>query len=301
MKGGAWRAGPGAAGVVTLGVAGLRRAPDHASELLSQALLGEGFRVVELTPAEDWLRVRLDADGYEGWMRAWGAVPAGGEAKAGPEVGTEARVAAREALILAAPQHSAPVLVAAPWQARVHATDAGQRWSEVALADGRRGFARRSALAHGAAPGGPPTPARLVRTARRLVGTPYLWGGRSAWGFDCSGFVQAVFAWHGVRLPRDAKDQFLAATAGEAGPGVWGPGEARPRSARKPRAGDLLFFGSTSGAVGHVALALGAGEFLHAYGQVTAGSLDQGSQYYVLQLDRQYLGAWPWPRGRAST
>ena len=79
MTGREWSAAAPPAGIVTVGVVGLRREPGHSAELLSQGLLGETFRVLEVTAAGDWLRVCLDADGYEGWLRAWGAVPAAGE------------------------------------------------------------------------------------------------------------------------------------------------------------------------------------------------------------------------------
>jgi gamma-D-glutamyl-L-lysine dipeptidyl-peptidase len=90
--------------------------------------------------------------------------------------------------------------------------------------------------------------ATLVETARvAFAGTPYQWGGITPWGADCSGFVQTVFALHGVALPRDAHQQ---ATVG---------GEAEG-----DREGDLLFFSERlDGRITHVAIALGPSEFAH--------------------------------------
>lgn len=94
------------------------------------------------------------------------------------------------------------------------------------------------------------------RIARELVGFPYLWGGTSPYGFDCSGFVQAVFRRCGYLLPRDTKDQR------ECGDEVkWS----------RSRAGDLIFF------PGHVALYLGRKQIIHATrsrGVVAIESLD---------------------------
>jgi cell wall-associated NlpC family hydrolase len=298
VTGSEWSAAAPPTGIVTVGVVGLRREPGHSAELLSQGLLGETFRVLEVTAAGDWLRVCLDADGYEGWLRAWGAVPAAGEALGRWAAESVARVAAREASVRAAPRRGSPVLLVAPWQSRLSTGEVAGAWVEVGLPDGRRGYAPRSALARGPAPGGAPTPARLLRTAERLLGTPYLWGGRSVWGYDCSGFVQSVFAWHGIRLPRDSKDQFVAAAKWKA---LGAAAAGRPaESPRGPRGGSLLFFGSTSGEVGHVALGAGDGEFLHAYGQVGRGSLNPESQHFVKTLVSQYIGAWRWPFPRVS-
>jgi cell wall-associated NlpC family hydrolase len=87
----------------------------------------------------------------------------------------------------------------------------------------------------------------LARSALRFLGTPYVFGGTSSTGFDCSGFVQHVFALLGIGLPRTADAQYDAGK-----PAIGGP-----------RAGDLVFF-DTYGGVSHVGIYLGHGEFVHA-------------------------------------
>lgn len=91
----------------------------------------------------------------------------------------------------------------------------------------------------------PPTADDLIATARAFLGTPYLWGGTSGHGIDCSGLVQQVYRLNGVGLDRDADQQALSGRAVDA-----------------PRAGDLLFFGSPK--VTHVALSLGGDDYIHA-------------------------------------
>jgi cell wall-associated NlpC family hydrolase len=87
-----------------------------------------------------------------------------------------------------------------------------------------------------------------VATAREaFAGTPYQWGGITPWGADCSGFVQTVYAVHGIQLPRDASQQALI--------GAEADGEVP---------GDLLFFSERDdGRITHVAIALGPSEFAH--------------------------------------
>lgn len=87
--------------------------------------------------------------------------------------------------------------------------------------------------------------ARLVGFAERFVGTPYVWGGSSPSGFDCSGLVRYVYAHFGISLPRTTYGQF-------------GRGHRVGRSGLRP--GDLVFFDG----VGHVGMYVGNGRFIHA-------------------------------------
>jgi cell wall-associated NlpC family hydrolase len=93
-----------------------------------------------------------------------------------------------------------------------------------------------------------PTNASIITQAKRFLGVHYLWGGLSAWGFDCSGLIWDVYRAHGLTIPRDADPQFHHGTA-------------VARSALRP--GDLLFFGSPSYAE-HVSLYLGGDRMLEA-------------------------------------
>ena len=88
---------------------------------------------------------------------------------------------------------------------------------------------------------------QLTRSAMRFLGVPYVFGGTSTSGFDCSGYVQHVFAMLGIGLPRTADAQYDAGR-----PAVGGP-----------RPGDLVFF-DTYGGVSHVGIYLGHGKFVHA-------------------------------------
>jgi cell wall-associated NlpC family hydrolase len=93
-----------------------------------------------------------------------------------------------------------------------------------------------------------PTGARIVAEARRFLGVHYLWGGLSAWGYDCSGIVWSTYRRFGVTIPRDADPQFRA---------------GRPVAPNALRPGDLLFYGTQS-YVHHVAIYAGGGRMLEA-------------------------------------
>jgi|SRR5688572_26134793 len=93
-----------------------------------------------------------------------------------------------------------------------------------------------------------PFPA-LVAMALTFRGTPYRNGGSDPSGFDCSGFVQWVFAQHGTRLPREVRDQYRVGDEVD-------PADVSP--------GDLVFFETVSKGASHVGIAIGGGEFVHA-------------------------------------
>jgi gamma-D-glutamyl-L-lysine dipeptidyl-peptidase len=89
-----------------------------------------------------------------------------------------------------------------------------------------------------------------IALSRRFIGLTYLWGGRSSFGYDCSGFTQMVVRSRGITMPRDADLQ--AAWSG-----------AMPVDRQKLRAGDLLFFGSTADHITHTGMFIGHGQFIH--------------------------------------
>lgn len=104
----------------------------------------------------------------------------------------------------------------------------------------------------GRATGSAASAARVLPTAERYLGVPYRWGGTSpTTGFDCSGFVQYVFARHGTRLPRTSREM---ATAGERRRAAWS--ELRP--------GDLVLFGERGQRISHVAIYAGRRRIIHA-------------------------------------
>lgn len=105
----------------------------------------------------------------------------------------------------------------------------------------------------------------LVETAKKFINVPYLWGGRSYFGIDCSALVQLVYKVHGVALPRDADKQ---AELGEARDFVE---ESEP--------GDLAFFEDETGFISHVGLVLSPFELIHASGKVRIDSLDFSGIY----------------------
>jgi len=271
-------------GVGGVAVAAIRRRPSHTAEQVSQLLLGEPFQVVVGDVRKEWLRIRCEWDGYEGWVRSWHLMlQSEAEARrwrsaAGWNVAQLLAVVRRE------PRATAEPLVPLPWGSALLAAvgAAPPGWLRVGLPDGSRGYLRRREVAPRSGLRPAPTAASLERTARRFLGVPYEWGGRSSWGMDCSGLVQTVLAWHGVRLPRDAWMQARAMGLERSWKG--------PPSSTRWRAGNLAFFGPERGRISHVGI-LGTGRtLLHALGSVRADGLANSSEVMIKQLVTRYRG-----------
>jgi hypothetical protein len=154
------------------------------------------------------------------------------------------------------------------------------RWIRVRLPDGRQGWLARHATTRGLhlihPEGG--TGRDVIRLARHFLGIPYLWGGSTPKGFDCSGFIQTVFGLNGYPLPRDAYQQY--------------------RCGRKVASGDdlapadLLFF-QPPGArrITHVAIHLAEERFIHCSDLVKINSLNPSDSDHDVSLERNFAGA----------
>jgi hypothetical protein len=253
--------------VVSLAALDLRRRPDHRSEMRSQLLMGEIVRLVRRDAGGAWWLVEAGPERYRGWARAWGLIPATRARASRWNRLASAMVAVSHAIVREEPGRGTQV---SPlfWRGRVIARGTRGGFRRVELPDGRRGWVERQAL------GGPWTGAAgVLARFKTLMGAPYLWGGRTPHGLDCSAFVQLVLAEQDVALPRDAHDQWRACTPLEGG--------------EEPRFGDLAFFGTPRGRVVHVALCLGGGYIAHARGRVRINSLDSSNTLCDNELIRQ--------------
>ena len=239
-------------------VAGMYALPDRSSEQVSQAILGQAVECLEDAPG--WRRVRTHDD-YSGWIESrWLMDARRGSAYAA--AGKFVRVANLFAEILAWPDPGAEVLTKAVIGTDLELADQRDDWVLVRLPDGTQGAIRRFAVDVLDRAVHPlplaPTGWEIAATARRFVGVPYLWGGVTPFGLDCSGLAQLVHRLHDVLIPRDAHLQaedsrFVTVELDSL------------------QAGDLLFFVSTDDKrpgrkINHVGIALDKDRFIHSSG-----------------------------------
>jgi len=209
---------------VVVPVADMRREPNHRSERLSQALYGFTVAVKDARDQFDLVRT---PDGYEGWIaRSYLQEPET------PDT-SQAVVSSRLALFAL----DGGGELALPFGSLVRTECDGELYRDCR-------DSQRMMLVAGSVDESISRPELAPKTvALSLVSSPYLWGGVSPFGYDCSGFVQAVFRRCGVDLPRDSKDQSAC---------------GQQIALSDARAGDLIFF------PGHVALCLGDLRMIHA-------------------------------------
>jgi SH3-like domain-containing protein len=250
--------------LATLSVINIRKHPDQRAELVSQALLGSP--VLILKDKDGWILVQTP-DHYIGWTES-------------------TSVAAMTSGEMAEWKHSDRVITLenSGW---IYSSSGGSGitgdyvagcilvresvtngFTKVRYPDGREGYIHSGAVtdfniwkANAACTG-----ANLAKTASSFTGLPYLWGGSSSKGVDCSGFSQQVYYLNGVILLRDASLQALHGTVVDISQGYG-----------KLEQGDLLFFGTKQNSkphVTHVAIYKGDTEYIHSSGRVMINSLD---------------------------
>ncbi|HEX7241811.1 MAG TPA: C40 family peptidase [Longimicrobiaceae bacterium] len=259
--------------VVTSAVAPMLAGPSINDTQVSQTLLGHHLIVLRRTGR--WLQCRAP-EGYIGWVHAgYVALVDESDARAW-EVGTEG-----EAWISLGAELSnadGEVFARLPWGARV------VRESEevVRLPDGRRGRPSGELVSAAHRPlRFPLDGAAVVASSARWIGAPYLWGGVTQAGVDCSGLVQALYRMHGRLLPRDSDQQSRTGEPVDPGDDF---------SSLLP--GDLLFYTEEPGRVTHVTLSMGGSRIVHASlgnGGVARNDL-LGRRGYERELKRILLG-----------
>lgn len=259
----------------SVSVAILRGSPGHSSEQVSQVVMGTPLLVTE--KRGDWWKVETP-EGYTGFVRS-------------------NTLASLNDSAMGAWRKSPRVIVASDREvnAFIHEGDSRQRVSDlvngcilqvdtsaaepsnlildlvpVLLPDGRKALVKKSEvipLEEWASQSWNAT--RFPQDAMKLMGTPYVWGGTSSKGMDCSGLTQICAYRQGILLPRDASQQVKIGTS------------VNKNAIDDFLPGDLLFFGNTkTGRVTHVAISLGGPRYVHCSGRVRLSSLSPSAPDY---------------------
>jgi len=257
--------------VVVVPVANMYSAPSEKADVVSQALYGSN--VALLVSRGEWSKIQTE-DHYKGWVLSRHLrilLTGNGYAVSGSTVQIEslfANIYSEPDVTRHKPVITLPFEVRLEVIAAKNPKDAHERWLQVSLPDQRKGWIQTGDIVTESKPLSIP---ESIELAKRFLGFPYLWGGRSSFGYDCSGFTQMLLRARGINMPRDADLQ-----------AAWSGVTNVERNDLQP--GDLLFFGSSSKNITHTGMYIGGGQFIH----------DTTNGHPVVQISR--LEDQPWTR-----
>lgn len=270
-------------GVVLKSVENMHRNPDEMSEVVSQAIIGTNIKILksEKIDGKDWFYIETP-DTYKGWIMAQsirvykeGEKPYASEGKVFEVESMIAYIYKVEDVTKHKP------LTFATISAVLEVGNCGERWCDVTLPSGEKGWVQRGdGFIRDAKERRKLTVDEMISQAMRFLGVPYLWGGKTPLGLDCSGFVQLVFKLAGVELLRDAYMQFDQEGLEKVEKG-------------KERKGDLVFFGREGGKISHVGIMINEKEFINA--TTHEKPIVQISNLYDLYWQKIYRGARRYP------
>ncbi|HUS05126.1 MAG TPA: NlpC/P60 family protein [Bryobacteraceae bacterium] len=230
--------------------ANMYSAASEEADVVSQAIYG--ITVLILEEKAGWLRIQTP-DSYSGWtpesslVRVKAGVPVYASTGRIGEVTSIFANIYREASVT----RRQPVLTL-PYEAKLEIIDeveANQlKWLRVHLPDERTGYVQSGDVSTNQ---GLRTAAEAIDLGMQFLGIPYLWGGTSSFGFDCSGLTQMLLRSRGIVLPRDAQQQADS-------------GQLREVSKAEVQPGDLLYFGASGRKITHTGMYIGDGNFLQA-------------------------------------
>ena len=239
-------------GICQLSVVPLRANPLHSSEMISQLIFGDTFELLQ--KEQGWLKIKNDFDGYEGWV----------DEKQVTYVDDLLLHKLKNELQFLTSEASTMILKGALKEPVYVPAGANLPF----FADGKCAILKdyyQVTSSNVFNPNKEDFESDVQETAKMFLNVPYLWGGRTHFGIDCSGFSQIVFKMLGIQLPRDAWQQ------AEQGKVVDFLTEAK--------AGDLAFFDNEEGRITHVGIMLNNSQIIHSSGRVKIDRIDNQGIY----------------------
>ena len=233
------------AGICRLSLVPIRVDASHRSEMVSQILFGEHYSVLEEKDEGEWILIRLAFDGYVGWIAGNQHTEISesyfdeinhSDFKVSLDLTTNILIGKRSSIICIG--SIIPIT----------SNELFDMDEKLAFNGDSKSMLQRRGVDF------------IIATAKKLINSPYLWGGRSPFGIDCSGFTQLVFKVNGHFLPRDSSQQI------QKGVEV---------SFSEAEAGDLVFIHNQQGKMDHVGLLLEEQQIIHASGKVRIDTLTE--------------------------
>lgn len=254
--------------LVKLSVASLRTAGRHSAEMATQGIMGMPLQVLDRD--DDWYRVRMPDD-YIAYVPANSLVRIDAARLNEWKAAKRYIVTVYQTRLVSAPAGDETVSDLVMGNILEYRGSANKgKWIKLATPDGREGYVEAKELQEFAEWAKQDFSAEQIETtSKRMMGSGYLWGGTSTKLTDCSGLAKVSYFSNAIILQRDASQQALTGEIIKAD--EW----------KSAQTGDLLFFGSNSGRVTHVAIYLRDGKYIHCSGQVKINSVNPDDDDYL--------------------
>jgi gamma-D-glutamyl-L-lysine dipeptidyl-peptidase len=251
--------------ITNVSVAGIFSAPTFQSEMITQSLFWEELELID--KKDNWYKVKL-FDNYTGWINKFYTIKKNKIDKHATYIETKPF-----GRIWNKPEINSKPILNCTFSNILPAIDTVKLndlwWHKILLPNLKTGwiqdfgYEKKTSIRE-----------TIESATKNLLGIPYVWGGRSSFGFDCSGFVQTIFKFCGIHLPRDSKDQFTF-------------DKLKPIENKKNEIGDLIFF-SMDDKINHIGISLGDELFIHSSGCVKINSLNCNEDNYDKILSKIY-------------
>ena len=235
-------------GISTLSIIPLRSEPNDRSEMTSQLLFGEHYKIIEIQ--KKWSKIQIAHDKYIGWIsnNQVSEIQEDEFERLEKEIPT----LTTDILDIIEGNFHQPIVIGSvlPFFKSDHALIDNIMYKFTG--NKTQGFSQKK---------------QLINNAMIFLNAPYLWGGRTPFGIDCSGFTQQIYRLHGINLARDAYQQY------ESGKII--------SDIKEIEAGDLAFFENKSGKIVHVGIIMDNNQIIHASGKVRIDKLDKKGIFNV--------------------
>lgn len=236
---------------------------DTNSELENQLIIGEAIKII--SKKDKWVEINCIRDNSRGWIRSYHLIETN---QINPDYKEKVIVSSLISDLYVEPSHCSEIITKITLSAVLQKIGESGDFAKVLMPCGRMGYVSKGNIVEGNnLPSDMSITSGLITLAKKFIGTPYLWGGRTPFGIDCSGFVQLIHLCYGIILPRNSYMQADIENAVEV-------------KKEDIQAGDLVFFSTNGSRVSHVGMAINNEAFIHSCGAAGVIITEFAHHYY---------------------